>query len=291
MVDRTEPSHDSRIERAVAFIENNLDRPMDVDQLAAVAAMSRHHFQRCFKRHVGASVSHYVQGKRFKRACYQLAFHRDKPITDVAFDAQYATPEAFSKAFTKSFSVSPRQFRLKPNFSFWSEKETNSYQREQTMDVDIVNFEATELAVLEHQGPLSRVNETLQKFVAWRKNFGPSPSVSRTFNIYYDDPELVATKSYRMDVGAELLSTLKPNDTGIVRKTIPNLMCAKLRHHGSWNSLGASMRQLYANWLPGSQYSAGPFPMFVHRVNLFPNVLESELVTDIYLPVVKKTVG
>lgn len=153
------------------------------------------------------------------------------------------------------------------------------------MEVNIVNFEATNLAVLAHKGPMNQVYATLQQFVAWRKQYGPKPGKSRTFNIYYDDPELVAAENYRMDVCAELLSTLKPNDFGVVKKAIPDLLCAKLRHHGSWNGLGTSMRDLYSRWLPSSHYVAGPFPMFVERVNLFPEVAESDLVTDIYLPV------
>ncbi len=288
MADQTHSSHDNRIERTLAFINSNLDRPLNIDQLAAVAAMSRHHFQRSFKASEGTSVARYVQKKRLKRACFQLAFHQYKPVTEIAFDAQYGSPEAFSKAFAKSFGVSPRQFRLSPNFSFWSEHESNCHQKEQAMNIDIVNFEAINLAVLEHRGPLNRVHITLQQFVAWRKELGPSPKTSRTFNIYYDDPELIAAQNYRMDVGAELFSTLKPNDFGVVKKTIPDLLCAKLRQFGSWNGLGTSMRHLCADWLPASQYEADAFPIFVQRINLYPDVPESDLITDIYLPITNK---
>ena len=159
------------------------------------------------------------------------------------------------------------------------------------MNVEIVNFKATNLAVLEHKGPMDRVHQTLQRFVEWRKNFGPSPSISRTFNIFYDDPELVAAENYRMDVGAELFSTLKSNNFGVVKKTIPDLLCARLRHHGSWNLLGTTVRHLYSQWLPNSPYEAGPFPIFVERVNLFPQVPESDLITDIFLPIAKKEGG
>lgn len=288
MADNEKPSYDSRIERVIAFIGNNLDRPLTVEQLAAVAAMSRHHFQRVFTGNIGIPVGSYISAMRFKRACYQLAFHRDKPITEIAFDAQYMTSEAFSKAFAKFMGVSPRQFRQNPDFSFWSDFQTHLDQQEQTLNVEIVNFEATNLAVLEHKGPIDRVHQTLQRFVEWRKGFGPSPDISRTFNIFYDDPELVAAENYRMDVGAELFSTLKPNDFGVVKKTIPDLLCARLRHHGSWNSLGGSVRRFCSSWLPNSQFKAGTFPVFVERVNLFPQVPETDLITDIYLPITKK---
>ena len=152
------------------------------------------------------------------------------------------------------------------------------------MTVKIKNFTKTVIACKEHHGPIEKVHETLRAFVAWRKKNGPSPKVSRTFNIYYDDPELVAAKNYRMDVGAEIRSTIKENDHDIVRKVIPDLKCAVLRHQGSWDGLGRSMRYLYSGWLPNSGHQTGTFPMFVERVNLYPEVAETDLITDIYLP-------
>ncbi len=277
--------YDSRVKRAIRFIEKKLDQPLSLKEVAVAAAISPHHFHRMFVDAVGMTVWRYIQGRRFKRACYQLAFHHDKSVTEVALDAQYSTPEAFSKAFKKAFGVSPTQFRRNPDFLFLSGSISTYKQRNQTMEVDIVNFKRTAIAVKEHNGPVDRLHETLQQFVAWRKASGPSPMVSRTFNIYYDDPELVAANNFRMDIGAELRATLKPNDFGIVKKAIPDLMCAVFRHHGSWDRLGSAMRQFYSGWLPESEYAAGDFPMFVHRINLHPQVAEADLLTDIYLPV------
>lgn len=282
--------HDRRIERALAFIEMNLENTFNLDEVAGAAAVSRHHFHRLFAESVGMTVGRYIQGKRFKRACYQLAFHHDKSITEVAFDAQYSTPEAFSKAFRRTFGVSPTRFRQNADFSFLSGSISTRNQDMQTMEIDIVHFKRTTIAAKEHKGPADRLHETLQQFVAWRKESGPSPKVSRTFNIYYDDPELVAADSFQLDVGAEIRTSLKPNDCGVVKKVIPDLRCAVSRHHGSWDTLGGSMRRLNSEWLPESGYVAGDFPMFVHRVNLYPQVAEADLLTDIYLPV-KKPVG
>ena len=48
--------------------------------------------------------------------------------------------------------------------------------------------------------------------------------------------------------------------------------------------LGRSILHLYANWLPGSGESPRDFPLFMQRVKFFPDVADSEAVTDIYLP-------
>lgn len=281
--------HDSKIERALAFIETNLDRTITLNEVAGVASLSRNHFHRVFTETVGITVGKYIQRRRFKRACYQLAFHRDITVTEVAFEAQYATPESFTKSFKKELGITPKAFRHHPNFSAWSGDSLYCDKGNQSMTIEITNFKKTTIAAKQHNGPIRKIGETLRQFIEWRKKHGPSPDVSRTFNIYYDDPELVAAENYRMDVGAELLSTLKPNDFGVVKTAIPDHLCAKMRHHGSWDGLGSAMRHLYSEWLPASQYEVGSFPMFVHRINLHPQVLEADLKSDIYLPIRAKS--
>ena len=66
--------------------------------------------------------------------------------------------------------------------------------------------------------------------------------------------------------------------------TIPAGRCALLRHVGSDDQLGRSIRYLYANWLPASGEELRDFPLFMRRVTFFPDVPDSEAVTDIYLP-------
>jgi len=41
---------------------------------------------------------------------------------------------------------------------------------------------------------------------------------------------------------------------------------------------------LYGQWLPESGEELRDSPFFFHYINLFPQVAEHELITDIYLP-------
>jgi AraC family transcriptional regulator len=43
---------------------------------------------------------------------------------------------------------------------------------------------------------------------------------------------------------------------------------------------------LYGQWLPSSGEELRDFPCFFHYINLFPEVPEHELITDIYLPLI-----
>ncbi|MDX1810576.1 MAG: GyrI-like domain-containing protein, partial [Gammaproteobacteria bacterium] len=72
---------------------------------------------------------------------------------------------------------------------------------------------------------------------------------------------------------------------GIVCKTIPAGRCAVLRHIGSDESLGNSIRFLYSEWLPQSGEEPRNFPIYLQRVKFFPDVAEHESITDIFLPI------
>jgi AraC family transcriptional regulator len=56
------------IKRALAYINDQPNRTMSLDELAAAAGLSRFHFSREFKRHVGLTPSRYVERVRIERA-------------------------------------------------------------------------------------------------------------------------------------------------------------------------------------------------------------------------------
>ena len=124
----------------------------------------------------------------------------------------------------------------------------------------------------------------MRTFIAWRKQSGPPPRLSATFNIFYNNPEEVAPEDYRLDICAATDREVKENSYGIVSRTIPGGRCAVLRHVGSDDTFGATLRYLYAEWLPRSGEELRDFPLFCQRVRFFPDVPEHEAVTDVFLP-------
>jgi AraC family transcriptional regulator len=67
--------------------------------------------------------------------------------------------------------------------------------------------------------------------------------------------------------------------------TIPGGRCAVLRHIGSDDNLGQTIRYLYAQWLPQSRETLRDFPLYFQRVSFFPDVAEHAAVTDVFLPI------
>lgn len=282
-------SYTARFDRVLAHIEAHLQEPLTVEQLSQVAHFSRFHFHRQFAEYVGTSVARYILLLRLRRASYQLAFDRQSKIIDIALEAGFENPESFSRAFRHTFGLSPSQFRRQPDWESWHERYRfrvlRPPERNVTVQVEIVDFPTTHIAVFEHRGPAEKVNDSVAVFIDWRKSTGLSPKdSSRTFGIAYDNPDTTEPSQFRFDIAGEVLAEVPPNPQGVVTKTIPGGRCARVRHLGSHTRIGESIYPLYRNWLPDSGEELRDFPLFFHYLNLLPETSENELVTDIYLP-------
>jgi AraC family transcriptional regulator len=151
------------------------------------------------------------------------------------------------------------------------------------MDVRIVNFPATRVAVLEHRGSPALEHESVRKLVAWRIENRFLPDKHKTYGVHYDDPHTTPPDQYRMDLCIEVDHDIAPNPQGVINKVIPAGRCAVVRHLGPRDNITAAA-WLYETWLPDSGETLRDFPIFFHYVNVGPNVQEQDMITDVYLP-------
>jgi len=274
-----------RFNKVFDYIDQHLDEALSVEQLSQVAHFSKFHFHRQFSDYCGISVIRYIQLMRLKRASYQLAFRADR-ITEIALNAVFENPESFSRAFKNTFGQTPSEFRKQPEWQPWSERyQFPNRDRKKTMEVKISNFKQAKVAVLEHLGAPTLVNDSVKIFIDWRKNSGLSPvQTSQSFGIVYDNPDTTPPDDFRFDICGSVLQDVPANSYGIINKIIPEGRCAVARHLGSHDRLGESIYYLYREWLPSSGEELRDFPLFFHYLNLMPDTPEHELVTDIYLP-------
>jgi AraC family transcriptional regulator len=168
--------YDDRIHRVCDYIYTHLGEDLSVEMLSKVADFSKYHFHRQFSEYIGLSVHKFIQLMRLKRASYQLVFAPHEQVIDIAIDAGFENPESFSRAFKKIFGQTPSQFRREPDWLAWHERyRFHSRTRELSMQITITNFERVKVAVLEHQGAPELLNNSVSKFIDWRKESQLSP--------------------------------------------------------------------------------------------------------------------
>lgn len=280
-------TYTERLLRVIDHINRHLDDDVSIDTLAAIACFSRFHFQRQFSQFFGISLSRYIHRLKLRRASFALAFNPEQKITDIAFEAGYSNSESFSRSFKRTVGQSPSAFRNQPIWEIWQGRlqlPESSY-RNPAMNIKIMQFSETPIAVFEHLGPPERIMESVQQLIAWRKETQLSPiKTARTFGIAYSDPEHTAADAFRFDLCAEVKAPVPDNAYNIVNKVIPSGRCAVKRHIGSPENLAASIYPIYRDWLPNSGEELRDFPLFFHYVTRMPDVAEHEQITDIYLP-------
>ncbi|MBL4772271.1 MAG: GyrI-like domain-containing protein [Alcanivoracaceae bacterium] len=99
------------------------------------------------------------------------------------------------------------------------------------MEVKIINFPETKVAVMEHHGIPELEHESVKKLVSWRiANKLPLSGVHRSYGIHYNNPQQIAPSDYRVDLCVSVEHEVAENKFGVVNKVIPALRCAKVRH-------------------------------------------------------------
>lgn len=285
---------DEVLNKALAYIESNLDSALSIDAIAMHSGVSQSHLHRLFKGHFGLGLYELIILLRLKRAAFQLAY-RQKKVIDIAFEASYQSHEAFSRAFQKVFKQTPSAFRQRPNWLFWQQKyDPFLAQRKTNMSiaarfqVDLVVLNSLPLAFLTHQGDANLLYQSIQKFIGWRKSAALPPSKSRTFNLLYHDPKTVAPEDYRFDIACEYKAPSLSESgkaSGIALMEIPKGRYAKIRYQGNDDQLDQAIHYLYQVWLEESGEKLRDFPLFIERVNFFPDVSANLAVSDIYLAI------
>lgn len=280
-----------RYRQVLTYIEQHLDEPLDLTHLCAVSGLSKYHFHRQCSAVFKVPVITLVKLLKLKRAAQQLAFRPLLKVIDIALVCGYDTHEGFSRAFKQYFALSPRDFRRAPDWTYWqTHYEPIALLRESIMSdidylVELVDFDQVTLATFEHRGAPNTLWQTLRDFIDWRKSESLAPARARTFNLVYDDPRTTAADDYRFDLGCEVSHSENFTDRRVVKKTIPEGRCARIRYVGSDDGISAAVDYLYSHWLPKTEHSLRDFPLFFERVRFFPEVAEAHAVTDIFLPI------
>ena len=95
----------------MAYAVEHIAQPLDVDELASKALMSRRTFDRHFREAAGMSAKQWIIQQRVLRA-QRLLEECDEPIDDIARHAGFTHGVALRRYFHRYLGMSPRQYRL-----------------------------------------------------------------------------------------------------------------------------------------------------------------------------------
>ena len=273
----------TRMNAALAYVEDNLTDKINHKTLAKIACCSSHNFFRMFSFITEVSLSEYVRRRRLTLAALELQ-NNDIKIVDLALKFGYDSPVSFSRAFHALHGVTPSEARadgvkLKayPRLSFQI-----SIKGEKEMDYRIESKEAFQVFgiedVFEEDAGLSAVLGT-SKTVPERKpsdlwdQCHANGAYEKLFADAGDPPAFLGKDLCRVHAVCDY----KETDEG----TFPYMLCA-FRGPGSnvdgytvvdipahtwaifptgkfvWEEcgtvLGGLYKRIFSEWLPTSNY-------------------------------------
>lgn len=103
---------DFYIKEAIAFVEQNFQNDISVEDIAAVCGLNRSYFGKIFKDAVGKSPQEFLLNYRMVKAAELLKL-TTLAVGDVGKAVGYSNPLHFSRAFKNIYGASPRIWRNK----------------------------------------------------------------------------------------------------------------------------------------------------------------------------------
>ena len=98
------------LRRARDHVDRHFAEPLDLDQLAAVAALSKYHFHRLFTATYGRTPAEHLAGRRIERA-QDLLRATNLTVTEVCFAVGYSSLGSFSSRFRRIVGETPSAYQ------------------------------------------------------------------------------------------------------------------------------------------------------------------------------------
>jgi len=102
----------TRMNAALAYVEENLDGEIDYEAMAKIACCSSHNFIRMFSFITDVSLAEYIRRRRLTLAALALQ-NSEAKVIDVATKYGYDSPVSFARAFQQMHGVTPSEARTK----------------------------------------------------------------------------------------------------------------------------------------------------------------------------------
>ena len=100
----------SCLRRGRDHIDRHYQQPLDLDQLAAVAGVSKFHFVRCFEATYGETPIRYLTRRRIERS-QDLLRAANLTVTEVCMLVGFSSLGSFSSRFAQLVGESPTAYR------------------------------------------------------------------------------------------------------------------------------------------------------------------------------------
>lgn len=247
------------IARTLWYIETNHARPIELEEIAQAAGVSRFHLTRAFGQTFGKPVMRYVRGRRLTEAA-KLLSNGAPDILSVALEAGYGSHEAFTRAFREEFGVTPDAYRATPNTAHIPTTEAFLVTHEMTIKLAeprIFDAEPMLFAGIGQRFDYADMGAIPLQWQRFAEHIGHIPGQVRGASYG------VCTNSDAD--GLDYISAVEVKDFGdlpkdYTRLRVPAQRYAIFSHKGHISEIRSVIHAVFGTWIPQSKYEIADAP-------------------------------
>ncbi len=280
----TEKAHQKSLNRAIDYINANLKAPIPLETLAKVSNISKYHFHRIFKAHIGESVQSYISRIRLERAAQQLQI-TDKSLTKIALAVGYGSQQSLSKAFKKHFGMAPSQFRDMEVYRPIPGDQRQRAVHELEPGIGIVqSFHLVYTRIIAKYGSSGEYDRAWYRLLEYARKKDILNDGTEYLGLSFDDPAITQDEKCRFYACMTTAVLLKPEgEFGSL--SVEGGKYAIFTHKGPYSGLFPLYQTICFDWIPQNDVKLRKGVSFEKYLNSPDEVPPEDLITEIYIPI------
>ena len=220
-----------RINKVIDYIDNNLNRTLDLETLASVANFSPYHFHRIFSTFTGETLNGFVKRLRIEKAASLLISEPEKVISEIAYYCGYNSNSVFSREFKSFFRCTAKEYRKSMLTQLSKIGQVNSkidklkrissdyirivelnekWRKIMKTNIQVKEMPEMELIYCRHIGQFDQIGKAYEKLFKWAVPRGLVTPETKTITVYHDDPKVTDIEKVRQSAGIVVNSDVKP---------------------------------------------------------------------------------
>lgn len=293
----------SSVNKALQFMDENLDTNLSLETVSKVACFSPFHFHRIFKAITNETLNSYINRKRIEKVASVLIHKPEVSITELSLLFGFNSNSSLTRAFKKYYSISPSEFRKQKSsrFSKISQIESKNGQERVVFEEyicsinnlknwiemnakieirEIANLELAYVTSIGEQG-ITTAYDTLVKW-ATPLELLKNPD-TKMVTIYHDSFKTTNPEKVRLSACITLTEPLKVS--GNIGRTsiekgkfiVGSFVIGLNEFEKSWNSLFV--------WMAENGYKKAdrdPFEIYHNDYRVHP---EKKCIVDYFIPI------
>lgn len=292
-------NHYLSIQNSIDYIELNLTSQLTIESIAEQAYYSAFHFQRVFQAILGYSVKEYIRLRRLTKSLEDLSRHNES-VLEISLKYNYSSQEAFTRAFKKTFLVTPAAFRKNSKMQGCLKDKIVRPVKLNPSELDLDQFLSIKKPRIVELDETYIIGRSYKTHLEAEKYFRDIPQFYDDFgqNAYYLDipnrnrPDFAygincdyqSSGAFNFLVGESVthLNTLPSKK--LVTYTIPPGRYAEFELDGCIENAQNTWKYIYSVWLMTSKYTRRDGPDF-EVIDVCRTKYPDNIKMNIYIPV------